>query len=276
MNKNNLCLVEILEDTGERMIPEKTDKITFWEHIYRYRFASKFVARKHVLDIACGEGYGTAALLKAGARSVVGIDISEEACNHGRRKYGINTLASCAENISLPDNSIDVIISFETIEHLENPNAFLSECIRLLTPNGFLIMSTPNRDVYSRDGKRNHFHSYEFDFNEFVSLLRQHFQKWRLYTQWPHSVAWWSARSLAASSTSWVNVRGFWHIRQLLRSRTCPHIWGDIKQEYRMSPIELILSRENSLSYFVNPYLVRSYLKLQNEQPRYFITVARS
>src|SRR6266576_1247061 len=76
--------------TGERMIPEKAESATFWEHIYRYRFATRYVRNKRVLDIACGEGYGSFGLLRAGSASVVGVDISEEACANARQKYGID------------------------------------------------------------------------------------------------------------------------------------------------------------------------------------------
>src|SRR3990172_3135768 len=79
-----------LEDSGERMIPECADPVTFWEHIYRYRFAARFVRHKRVLDVACGEGYGTVGLLKAGAESVIGVDISRDVCEHAWKKYGLD------------------------------------------------------------------------------------------------------------------------------------------------------------------------------------------
>ena len=80
-----------LPDTGERMVPEKTASATFWEHVERYRFAAKYVGGKDVLDVACGEGYGSAGLLKAGAKSLVGVDVaSGEAAAHARAKYGID------------------------------------------------------------------------------------------------------------------------------------------------------------------------------------------
>ena len=97
-------------NAGERMVPEVADQSTFWEHVYRYAFASRFVAGKRVLDIACGEGYGAAALQKAGAASVVGVDASDLACSHARSKYGLDARAGSAEQIPLPDNSVDVVI----------------------------------------------------------------------------------------------------------------------------------------------------------------------
>ena len=66
--------VPALPYTGERMVPEASESNTYWEHIYRYRFATRFAKNKRVLDVACGEGYGSAALLKPGPpRSSVSI-----------------------------------------------------------------------------------------------------------------------------------------------------------------------------------------------------------
>ena len=138
----------------ERMVPEEAHARIFWEHVARYRFAKEFVRGKRVLDIACGEGYGAAGLARAGARSVVGIDVSADVCDHARRKYGLDARAGDAQAIPLPDRSIDVIVSFETIEHVDQPGVFLGECARVLVPDGMLIVSTPNRPVYSGEGQK--------------------------------------------------------------------------------------------------------------------------
>src|ERR1019366_4929606 len=123
---------------------------TFWEHVYRYAFACRFVRGKRVLDIACGEGYGAAALQKAGAARVTGVDISEAACFHARSKYGIDAKLGAAEKIPLGEGSVDVVVSFETIEHIPNPDRFLDECVRVLVPGGRLIISTPNKSIYGQ------------------------------------------------------------------------------------------------------------------------------
>src|SRR5437879_3140866 len=110
------------------MVPESAGTPTFWEHIYRYAFASRFVKGKRVLDIACGEGYGAAALQKAGAAHVIGVDISESVCLHARTKYGLDARPGTAEQIPVADESVDVIVSFETIEHVPDTAHFLDEC----------------------------------------------------------------------------------------------------------------------------------------------------
>jgi SAM-dependent methyltransferase len=267
--------VESLDFTGERMVPEKASQTTFWEHIYRYRFATKFVRGKRVLDIACGEGYGSAALLQAGAASVIGVDISEETCNHARQKYGIDARPGDALNIPLPDQSVDLIVSFETIEHVDRPAAFLDECVRVLAPQGRLVISTPNRDVYSEGGKHNPFHQQELNQAEFTLLLNQRFRNWKLYTQSPKAVGRLSIRSLAASNTTWIHTRGFWRVRSLLRAHTCPHLWKDAGEEYRIAPVQTILSRDNYLASLVNPYAIRKWSRVHQEQSLYLIGIAQ-
>ena len=193
----------------ERMVPEGAHARIFWEHVARYRFAKDFVRGKRVLDIACGEGYGAAALAKAGAASVVGVDLSPDVCDHARQKYGIDARPGDAQAIPLPDRSIDLVVSFETIEHVADPGAFLRECARVLVREGMLIVSTPNRPVYSPEGTRNPFHRVEFDEREFVELLESRLQTVRIYTQFPQTAAWWSHRSLAAERSPWLRDQGF-------------------------------------------------------------------
>ena len=145
---------------------------------------------------------------RPGRTSVTGVDISPEACEHARRKYGLDARPGDAQAIPLLDQSIDLIVSFETIEHVETPVLFLRECARVLVPEGMLIVSTPNRPIYSGDGRQNPFHRFEFDEDEFVNLLRAQFKSVRLYTQFPQTAAWWSLRSMAAERSPWLRIRG--------------------------------------------------------------------
>lgn len=254
----------------ERMVPDEAHARIFWEHIARYRFAKEFVRGKRVLDIACGEGYGAAALAKAGAVSVTGVDIASDVCEHARRKYGLDARAGDAESIPLPDRSIDMVVSFETIEHLNNPAAFLGECARVLGPEGTLIVSTPNRPVYSAGGGQNPFHRLEFDESEFVDLLRSRFRTVRLYTQFPQWAAWWSSRSLAAERSPWLRIKGFWR----LSSWFCPAIRAHVNPAIRASADNVILARDTFPSSLFNPYIVRKHLEGNRERPYILIAVA--
>jgi SAM-dependent methyltransferase len=255
------------------MMPELSEHRTFWEHIYRYRFAAKFVKNRQVLDIASGDGYGARAFVEVGAQRVIAADIAPDACNLAR-KYNLDVVCANAEQIPLPKRSFDVVVSFETIEHLDNPEAFLDECVRVLRVGGMLILSTPNREVYSELGKHNSFHLHEFNRTELLELLESKFRKVRLYSQCPRDVAWWSVRSLAADRTSWVNVRGFWRIRYLLRKYTCAHLWSDLSASYRNSAIQFIASKENLFSDLVNTFVVRKWSDCHHEQSYYFVIVA--
>src|SRR6266404_1383353 len=138
--------------TGERVIPGECEPDLLNEHMARYRFAQRFAAGKVVLDAACGSGYG-AAMLAENAKKVVGCDISHEAVEYARRVYGaskggaLRVEYSESDCLALPFPSarFDLVVAFEIIEHLENPQVFLKEMDRVLGPGGILIVSTPNR-----------------------------------------------------------------------------------------------------------------------------------
>lgn len=257
-------------DYTERMVPEQAHPRIFWEHIARYRFAVDFVRGKRTLDIACGEGYGSAALARAGALSVVGVDIDPAACERARRKYGLDARPGDARRIPLPDRSVDVVVSFETIEHVEDPAAFLIECARVLVPDGILIVSTPNRPVYSGEGPTNPFHRDEFDQREFVELLGSRFRSVRLFSQFPRSAAWWSLRSLAAERSPWLRIKGFWRVSSWL----CPAIRSHLSPETRARAVDLILTRDRLPGSLLNPYVVRARSERSREQPYLWIAVA--
>lgn len=254
----------------ERMVPDEAHARVFWEHIERYRFAKDFVRGKRVLDIACGEGYGSAALARAGAVSVIGVDISPEICQHVREKYGLDVLIGDAQAIPLPERSVDLIISFETIEHVDSPATFIAECSRVLSPDGMLIVSTPNRPVYSANGRQNPFHRVELDAEEFVALLHTRFRSVQLYTQFNKCAAWWSWRSLSAERSPWLRIRGFWR----LSSYFCPALRSHVNPANRSAADDIIQTRDSFPSSLFNPYIVRARAKGNHEQPYILVAVA--
>lgn len=167
--------------TGERMILDRMKKETEIEHICRYKFAQQFVVGKRVLDAACGSGYGTKILAECAA-DVTGMDISAEAIAFAEKEYAqpnARYLVGSVDCLPFEDNSFDVIISFETIEHVNEviQNSFLSEIKRVLKENGILIMSTPNKKKYTdeRSGKHSEYHVKEFYVEEFRDFLGDKF-----------------------------------------------------------------------------------------------------
>ena len=174
-----------LPSTGERFVPGLGGSIEL-EHFHRYLFAQQACKGKHVLDIACGEGYGASMLAQAAA-SVVGVDIAPEVVAHASRRYSTSNLGfkvgSCAA-IPLGDASVDVVVSFETIEHHDEHEEMMCEIRRVLRTDGVLIISSPERFEYSeRPGTSNEFHVHELYRTEFVDLVGRHFDHQTLYDQ---------------------------------------------------------------------------------------------
>jgi SAM-dependent methyltransferase len=181
--------------TGERFIPGAQGEI-WYEHWHRYHFAAPMVAGRKVLDIACGAGYGSALLARTATR-VVGADISQAAVDHASARYASisNVEFRQADGTALPfaDGSFDVVVSFETIEHLEPQEAFLDEVRRVLRPGGLVIMSCPNKVEYTdKRGVINEFHVRELYRDEFAALLAPRFAYIAWYGQRPgfFSVVW--------------------------------------------------------------------------------------
>lgn len=175
-----------MEFTGERYVPTEAGEIRH-EHLHRYAWCAHLVEGKDVLDIACGEGYGSAMLARS-ARSVLGVDIDENAVKHARSTYhgisGLEFMQGNAAQIPVGDNSVDVLVSFETIEHHDRHREMLSEIRRVLRPDGLLIISSPNRVVYTElAGHHNEFHVKELDFAEFDAVLREQFGDIRYFGQ---------------------------------------------------------------------------------------------
>jgi 2-polyprenyl-3-methyl-5-hydroxy-6-metoxy-1,4-benzoquinol methylase len=265
----------VLEPTAERMVPESADMLTFWEHIYRYAFASRLVAGKRVLDIACGEGYGAAALKRAGAAQVIGVDISESVCAHARQRYGIDARPGSAEKIPLSDNSVDVIVSFETIEHVPSPGVFLDECVRVLIPGGKLVVSTPDKEVYTdRLGTRNPYHCSEMTEAEFASVLCSRFHDTHFYTQRPDSAGRWSFRTLVCENSPWASIPGFRRLRRAIQSRIFPEAVRDPTDEQRACAIDIILKAATDRRRFLNPYAVRPRWENGGEKSAYIVAIA--
>lgn len=171
--------------TGERFIPGMQGVIEA-EHLHRYLIAAELARGLDVLDVASGEGYGSF-LLSHVAKTVVGVDIADIAVNNATQKYVQDNLkfvcASCTD-MPLDDASVDLVVSFETIEHHDQHEAMLAEIKRVLRPGGILLISSPNRPEYDKTlSEPNIYHVKELDLEEFSSLLKGCFQNQAVYAQ---------------------------------------------------------------------------------------------
>lgn len=177
--------------TGERFIPGIDDKKLEIEHMQRYSSFCRYVEGKDVLDAACGEGYGSRILAER-AKSVTGLDISEDTVKRANEIYAKDrdnlsyVCGSIAQMDMIEQDSVDVVISFETIEHVDEDiqKTFLAEIKRVLRPDGILIMSTPNKRIYSDlYDYHNEFHVKEFYQEDFMDFIGAEFKNMKVYTQ---------------------------------------------------------------------------------------------
>ena len=150
------------------------------EHLARYRFATQFARGLRVLDAASGEGYGTAMLAGAGAASAVGVEIDAAAAAAARQKYGLDYVEGDVCELPFGDASFDLVVSFETVEHVEDPAKAVSEFKRVLVPDGTLVVSTPNTEESLVE---NPFHTHELTPDQFSALVGEHFAQVRFMYQ---------------------------------------------------------------------------------------------
>lgn len=186
---NNLKIPDTyIFKTGERVIPGSVTLLALQEHCARYDFAKSYCKKKLVLNAASGSGYGSIILLQA-AKEVFNIDISELSTAYGNKFYGKfnnHFLTMDAHTTDFPSKIFDVIVSFETIEHLPNPKKFVEECSRLLKKNGLLIVSTPNKVITSPNTAkpRNAHHFQEWEVDTFTQFMKEKFSLEKLYGQY--------------------------------------------------------------------------------------------
>lgn len=173
------------KSTGERLEFFDFSDVTV-EHLHRYAIANDFVEGKVILDIASGEGYGSY-ILSNKALEVIGVDIDIESVQNAKEKYlkdNLRFIVGNADNIPVESNSIDIVVSFETIEHHDKHEEMFLEIKRVLKDDGILIMSSPDKKYYSDlTGQYNPFHVKELYFKEFKELVNKSFQFTKYYYQ---------------------------------------------------------------------------------------------
>jgi len=177
----------MLEDPGGRYLPRTENAAIGYEYLHRYAYAGQFVQNKQVLDLACGEGYGSH-LLSRMAQLVVGVDIDSNAIKHASNTYirrNLQYKVGSITDISIEGSKIfEVIVCFDGMEHIEDHDKFLKEVKRLLAPEGLFIVATPNKWAYSDEPQyKNLFHVHGLYFDEFKALLQMHFWQVKFFGQ---------------------------------------------------------------------------------------------
>lgn len=173
----------VLGKPPERFVPERMGgTLLAAEHLLRYWWAAGAVRGADVLDAGCGVGFGTRILAQSGAARIVGIDVSEAAIAAARHDAdGVAELAVAGlEDVPLESGSIDLVVCFEVIEHVDNPVRAFAELRRVLRPNGALLLSTPNRAVSPAD---NPHHVREYTTEELRTELGRVFSNVRILRQ---------------------------------------------------------------------------------------------
>lgn len=175
----------LMENRSERMDPTVPifDQGRADFHLDRYVFAAQHCREQRVADIACGTGYGSQYLCQTGgATQVIGVDICAEATQYATSRHGspqIKFVTAPGEDTGLDPASCDVVVSFETIEHVPDDQALLREFARILVPRGRLICSTPNLWPLAIAPH----HVREYDREQFLATLSAHFHVLELWNQ---------------------------------------------------------------------------------------------
>ena len=177
--------VPALALTGERTLPDVPEE-NYWyqRHLVVYEWIAARVAGLRVVDMACGEGYGSDVMSRGGACSVVGVDANPEAHEHAALRYTGENLRFERDMVERFAEPCDVVVFLQTIEHVQNPDGLLERFKTLLGAGGVAYVSTPNVLTLAPPGadrSGNPWHVYEYRPEEFAALCRAHFGSVRLF-----------------------------------------------------------------------------------------------
>src|SRR5215210_7589648 len=167
-----------LELTGERTLPDVPEE-NYWyrRHLAVYDWIALRVHGRRVVDLACGEGYGSAVLGRTAA-SVVGVDANPDAFEHARLKYSGGNVSFQRDMIESWSGDVDCVVLLQTIEHVQDPGAVLARLRELVGPQGVAYVSTPNvLTLAPRGAERsgNPWHVREYRPEEYRALCERHF-----------------------------------------------------------------------------------------------------
>ena len=179
-------ILKEIDHHGERLDLEVVGFKEFMHHIIRYKFASEY-SLGSVLDIACGTGYGSYFLSdNHKINNITGVDLSNYAISRAITLFNdpkINFLVGDATKTEFDSDKFDTIVSFETVEHVEDLSKYFDEIIRIIKINGTYICSVPNKKFYQDAGIKNEFHFNEMYYDNFKKNLSKYFSDIKIYYQ---------------------------------------------------------------------------------------------
>jgi 2-polyprenyl-3-methyl-5-hydroxy-6-metoxy-1,4-benzoquinol methylase len=178
LQRDQLPGVPPLELTGERTLPDVPEE-NYWfqRHVVVYEWIRRRVGGMRVVDMACGEGYGSDVLSRSAA-SVVGVDANPEAHEHASARYTRPGLRFQRDMVQTFSEPCDAVVFLQTIEHVEDPGALLEHFKTILEPDGVAYISTPNVLTLAPEGAErsgNPWHVHEYRAEEFRALCAAHF-----------------------------------------------------------------------------------------------------
>jgi SAM-dependent methyltransferase len=170
--------------TGERTLPDVPEE-NYWyrRHLVVYEWIARRADGKRVVDMACGEGYGSDVLARAAA-GVVGVDANPEAHEHARLRYRRPNLRFERDLVESFSETCDAVVFLQTIEHVQDPGAILEHFKSMLAPGGVAFVSTPNLLTLAPPGAEksdNPWHVKEYRVEEFRSLCEAHFSRVEMF-----------------------------------------------------------------------------------------------
>lgn len=184
IQRNQPAGVPPLSLTGERTLPDVPEE-NYWfcRHLAVYNWIAQRVKGLRVVDLACGEGYGSAVLAET-AQSVIGVDANPDAYEHARLKYSSENLSFERALVQTWRGDVDCVVFLQTIEHIEEPAELLASIRELIAPNGVAYISTPNVLTLAPAGAEksdNPWHVREYRADEFQELCAGEFEHVELF-----------------------------------------------------------------------------------------------
>ena len=165
--------------TGERTLPDVPEE-NYWfrRHLVVYEWVARRAYGRRIVDLACGEGYGSA-VLAGSAASVVGVEANPEAFEHARLKYTNGRVRFERNMLELWTGDVDCVVFLQTIEHVQDPDAVMAHVRELIGPRGVAYVSTPNVLTLAPNGAErsgNPWHVREYDEADYRALCDRHFR----------------------------------------------------------------------------------------------------